>query len=147
MPKKTANGKYTYSKIYYDKTLHEWITEIHKFLSALYLWKYYPLKPGAFGYDNLAHSISWVFLKYNGSESLEIIADYVHRGWAINYLYWRDNKPWVTNTEYIKPGNVLGDERRNKCAETRFKYLCDEEKKKDLDISSYLINSLKKIKK
>lgn len=144
MPNKTANNKYTYSKTYFGKPLSEWINLVHIHLSHELNWKYFPLKPGAFGYDNLAHSISWVFIKCDGTENIEKISDYVHRGWTINYIYWKDHEPWISNKEYIKPGNKLGDDRRNMCAATPYKNLPDEEKIKDKIIAQYLIKILKK---
>jgi len=144
MPKKTANGKYTYNKVYYDKPLYKWISEVHIHLSLLYGWNYYRLKPGAYGYDNLAHSLSWVFIKCDGSEDLDTIADFIHRGWVVNYLYWKKNEPWKTNKEYIKPANELGDKRRDNCAKTLYINLPDDEKKKNIDIAKYIIKNIEK---
>lgn len=137
---KTANQKYTYNKSYCGQTLSSWIIDVHKHLSEERGWKYYPLKVGAYGYDNLAHSLSWIFLKCDGSESIEKIAHYSHKGWCKNYVYWRDNEPWTKDTRYYKPGGKieLGDERRNLCAKLNFSELSKEEQEQDLIIAKYI---------
>ena len=91
----TANGEYNYYTKYCNKTLNEWIQKAHKYNCLKNNWSYTKLKPGSFGYDNLAISIGKV-LEYNLHEytykyiSIDKIAKLIHDGWVINYIYWRD---------------------------------------------------------
>jgi hypothetical protein len=149
MATETANKQYKYSVKYHNKTLDQWIQIVHKKNAIINKWKVTPLKPGAFGYDNLALSIATVFdnipdiKEYNKEKSdiIETMADLIHKGWIINYLYWRDNKPWQSK-EYTKPAQPLGDERRNKCASLDFTKLPEEEKLKDINIANFLYEEL-----
>ena len=91
-----------------------------------------------FGYDNMAMSIRYCFIR-DTLTTEEGLADAIHRGWSHNYIYWRDNKPWVTDSRYKKPFKELGDENRNMLSITSFKDLPKEEQEKDLIIARILI--------
>ena len=141
----TANGQYKYNQIFINKTLDEWIQLTHKNNAQINNWKFWPLKKGAFGYDNLAISIGDLFTKHPDIEKfsqsdIHQLADVIHTGWVTNYLYWRDHKPWVNNTNYTKPAQSLGDSRRNTCAQTDYSQLPLEEQKKDIDIVTSILN-------
>lgn len=136
----TADGTFTFSQTYNGTTLHDWINQCHKALAVSSGWEYKPLKPGMFGYDNLAHSIGRVFSTNYSTMSIDELANLVHQGWITNYIYWRDNNPFETNPLYFKPGNPLGDERRNLCANTSYKDLPKDEQNKDLIIAQVLKN-------
>jgi hypothetical protein len=146
----TANGQYQYDAIFFEKTLDEWIQITHKHNSISNGWSYFPLKRGAFGYDNLAMSIGHILSLYpdminyskNDTDIIDALAEGVHKGWTVNYLYWRDHEPWKKNQNYIKPAQTLGDSRRNHCAETQYSDLPEEEKKKDMIIAEFIYDCL-----
>jgi len=77
-------------------------------------------------------------------ENRDRMARLIHNGWAENYVYWRDNKPWLGNKLYNRPKQTLGDERRNNCVITKYADLNQEEKDKDYIFVNFIINSLKK---
>lgn len=141
MATQTADSKHKYQTIYpgQNVSLDNLVNVCHKALSTASGWKYYPLKPGAFGYDNMVHSIATVFDNYEPGLDVEEVADLVHQGWITNYTYWRDNQPFKTNSLYLKPGNALGDERRNNCAKTPYNELPEDEKEKDRIVAKALI--------
>ena len=144
MATKTANGMYDYNAIVCDKTLDAWVQETHHMMSREYGWKSTPLKPGCFGYDNLVVSLAYCYERLlqsieKTSVSLEEVSDFIHQGWILNYVYWRDHQPWVINKAYIKPAKALGDERRNMCASTAYNDLPEDEKQKDRLIAAYFL--------
>jgi hypothetical protein len=143
MSMRTANGKYSYSDNFRGISVHEWVQECHSYMCDKYGWKTFPILPGAFGYDNLVISLHHLFEKLDNSE--EDMAEAVHAGWTENYLYWRDNKPWETDGFYRKPGNSLGDTRRNTCASTQYRDLPEEEKEKDIVVVNFVLEYLKKL--
>lgn len=151
----TANRKYKYNQLFFQNTLNDIIQEAHKFNCEKNKWDFKPLIPGAFGYDNLAICLGNSFTKIlqdldtntnanynqniNNNLTLgEEIAELVHKSWIENYTYWRDNKPWETNNTYRPPYSPIGDERRNKLAETPYSELPQEEKDKDLIIAEFI---------
>ena len=97
----TADGLITYQQVLKGKTIDCWVQEVHCANCTENRWKYMPLKPGAFGYDNLAHSIVTAIECDN--LDVNIMADAIHRGWIKNYTFWRDNKPYATNSRSKKP--------------------------------------------
>ena len=67
------------------------------------------------------------------------MADLIHQALAINYIYWRDNKPWLRKGEgYTKANKPLNDERRNMCAVSKYEELPEDEKEKDLIIARWI---------
>ena len=148
----SANGKYTYDKKYFGKTLDVWINTAHKFNCESNKWKYMPLKKGAFGYDNLCVSLVKVFKYIKAKQDkdedyifdVDSLANRIHRGWIENYLYWRDNTPWKNKEfTYYKPAKAINDTRRNECADTDYNDLPQDEKDKDIIFANFIINSLK----
>lgn len=131
-----------------DKTMNECVQLIHKYNCEQSGWNFTPLKPGAFGYDNLVVSLHHVIsnslaLHKNNKlsdEDLEDISDLVHEGWLLNYLYWTHNEPYIHNTNYIKPYAALGDDVRNMCARTLYKDLPEDQKQKDRIIAKAIID-------
>lgn len=141
----TANSHYSYTQLFYDKPLDSYIQYCHKVLSDKSGWNYIPLKKGSFGYDNLAVSIGYMLDHYTKNQCKTVCASYVHKGWCINYIYWRDYNPGENNPIlYIKPYTPLGDERRNKCAETSYEFLPKDEQDKDLIIVDAVIEFMEK---
>jgi hypothetical protein len=148
----TANGKYQYNCMFMGMSLDHWVQSVHKHNATINHWNYFPLKKGAFGYDNLAISIGDVFVNYSKLENIlaetdliDMLAETIHIGWTENYLYWRDHQPWLKNADYTKPAQSLGDARRNLCAETDFAQLPEDEKLKDISIAKFIYDSVKSI--
>ena len=138
----SANKMFKYDQVIMNTTLNDIVEKIHKEISTLNNWSYKPLSKGMYGYDNLILSIGYI-LKYCPDKlNQECVAEYAHVGWAVNYKYWRDNKPWTSNKYYKNPGKELGDERRNRLAEINFNDLPDNDKETNLTIAKYLINMI-----
>lgn len=145
-PIHTANGMFKYDQKFIDIPLDSWVQEAHEYNCEQNNWKYYPLKRGSFGYDNLAVSIGYVLTYYDTVgwilPTIDKMASLVHEGWCKNYIYWRDNQPYI-NTKYIQPYNKLDDERRNICSNTSFEMLDNEEKEKDYIIANFIYTKAK----
>jgi len=144
-PNKTAYKSFDYNMdIGFDKKykLDTMIHKLHKYNSERNRWRYISVKRGSFGYDNLAISIIYTLNKIKSKEilenkSIEKVADYVHRAWSKNYVYWRDNKPWYDGS-YIKSAKKLDDENHNLLAETKYEDLHEDEKEKDRIIARFI---------
>ena len=132
----TANKKYNYDDIFHNKTLDYWIQECHKYNCEISGWKYNPLKKGAYGYDNLAIVLGNIFTHKD-----ENLCENIHSSWIENYIYWRDNEPYINNKNYIKPYSPLNDTRRNMLVNLKFAELDEEEKKKDEIIRDFIKNN------
>ena len=139
-PTSTANNLYTFDTEYAGKPMKEWVTAAHKDMSLKSGWKYFPLSPGTFGYDNQAHSLGHVFDNYEDGMNRDQIACLVHEGWCINYLFWRDHKPWLKDKSYKAPSKPLNDKRRNECTAQTYDQLPQDEKDKDLMIADYILS-------
>lgn len=145
MASQTANKKYQYDAIFHGHTLDFWVQEAHKANCRANNWKYTPLKRGAFGYDNILVSMFYLFdyLKHNGFENKDAMANAVHLGWCENYIYWRDNKPHKQFPDlYFAPAKSLSDKRRDLCAQQDYKDLPDDEKAKDHVFVNFVLSKL-----
>ena len=112
-------------------------------MSARSFWKYVELKPGSFGYENMATSIGYMFDKMEKGCDIYKCAALVHDGWVINYLFWRDNLPASKHVGiYFAPAKKLGDARRDHCAATKYEDLEDEEQEKDYVIADAALELL-----
>lgn len=138
---KTANKQFDYDDIYLNKTLHNWALEAHNVMGNKYEWKNKPLIKGMFGLDNMVMSLGYVFKYCPNKLDLTEIARYVHIGWSKNYIFWRDEKPWMLNKFYKKPFNNLGDVRRNKLSVTKFDNIDLDEKEKNIIIAQYILDN------
>ena len=141
----TANGRHLYQL--YD-TLAQ---EAHRHFAEVNGWAKSTLRPGQFGYDNMVTSVAWVALMDRAlvfdfdtprQLTVEEAADLIHQGWTENYLYWRDQKPFLQNRGYQKPAKPLGDPRRDSCAQATFAQLPPDEQEKDLVLARFLIKRL-----
>ncbi len=145
MANKSAYKSYEYSsEVGFEKTykLSNVVQDLHKYNSNKNGWKFFPLKEGCFGFDNLVVSICYTLNKVKTQDKLknigiEKLSDYVHRAWIKNYVYWRDNEPWV-HGKYTKASKPLGDKNRNTLAETDYYDLPEEEKEKDRIIAQFI---------
>ena len=134
----TANGVFKYDHPFNTIPLSDWVQAVNNHMSCTYGWKTSALQPGAFGYDNMCMSIGRLF--QNLTFDVEIASAIVHEAWIENYTYWVTHKPWK-GSEYKKPKNALGDERRERFAATKYADLPEDEKDKDRVISKYIINN------
>jgi len=127
----TANGMYSYTAVMHGRALHDWVEIAHRFVARESQWQYMPLVPGAFGFDNFVMSIARLFEQIDRDvhSTMAECASAVHRGWAENYVWWRDYPP--ESPPYRAPANPLGDERRNELATTPYGSLPDDEQRKD----------------
>ena len=138
--RQTATGEFDYNQTFYDTTLDELIFLTHKDLSSKLKWKYFPLKRGSFGYDNMAMSIG-TMLRTLSNDDIEQAAELVHQGWVKNYKWWRDIGPHKLLPDiYIGPSKPLGDKRRNQLANCKYSDLPESEKETNLIIARYLLN-------
>lgn len=130
----TANRKYRYNDEVFGRTLDTWAQEVHKYNAKMNGWKYFPLKPGAYGYDNNIVALMRVFKALE--DDPDILADHdamcqlIHEGWIENYVYWRDNKPYDKDDKYRKPAKPLNDARRNALINKRHDELPQDEQEK-----------------
>jgi len=146
MATETAYKNYQYSdEVGFDKKykLSTIVQEAHKYNSEQNKWKFNPLKEGCFGFDNIAVSLCYTLKKIKSQErledlSIEKIADYVHRAWCKNYIYWRDNQPWKINKCYTPASKPLGDTNRNKLCETDYCDLPEDEQQKDIIFAKFI---------
>lgn len=147
MPDKTALKSYKYNMLvgYNIKyILADVVQECHAYNSKQNKWKLFPLKEGAFGFDNIAICIMYICLNIKSVDkltnlSIEQLSEYVHKAWIDNYTYWRDNEPWKSD-DYIKAAKPLNDANRNKLAETEYNDLPEDEKEKDRIIARFIKN-------
>jgi hypothetical protein len=149
----TANQLFNYFDYYDNKTLDQWIQDIHSFDALINGWSNIPLKRGSFGYDFIGHSFvnSFDFLrsfkekdKMIKSELIDIVAGKVHEGWVANYIFWRDEKPYLKNNFYKKPAKPLGDEHREMLSILNYEDLDDDDKEGYKIIAEYIVNNLMK---
>lgn len=152
----TADGSYRYDRVVCGKPLSEWVNLVHRYMSDKSGWKYFPLSPGAFGYDNLVVSIAELLINISARDNefsrllictstVDYLAHHVHEGWVKNYTYWRDNSPFLADPSYKKPAKPLGDERRNMCASLKYDDLPQDEKDKDIMVVDCIVNEWREI--
>jgi len=135
----SACGKISYDSELFHLTMDGWVQAVHRNNALALGWtKSFPLKRGAYGYDNLVLCIHDIFHSDIGRLE-EDLADMVHESWIRNYVFWRDNKPWETSPHYGKPFKDLGDVDREKSANTKYCDLSEEEKEKDRIIVRFLV--------
>jgi len=144
MATQTANGEFQYQQSFFGQPLVDWVHQCHRALAKASGWGFCaPLKPGMFGFDNHAMSLGHMFQEMMNEDRDEIdveeMAEAIHNGWVKNYIFWRDHDlPKV----YSKPKKKLNDRRRNKCADTKYHDLPEDEKFKDRAIAQYVMDTL-----
>lgn len=112
--------------------------EINKTLSDEKKWTNTTLYPGQYGYDAIAVSLAYTVTNMKEDAKEKDLAILIHDAWIVNYVFWRDNKPYESDKNYKKPYNGIENERRNKCATSSYDELDDEEKEKDLYIARFI---------
>lgn len=144
MSGQTANGVYRYDHELQGHTLDWWVQRTHQYNCQQNGWYHHPLKLGAFGYDNLCMSLGRLLEMDLKTMDEWHAADIIHRGWTENYLYWRDNQPWKSNSSYVKPSRPLADTRRDMCAQNQFEDLPSDEQQKDIILAQFVLKELEK---
>jgi len=137
-PIRTANGVFGYDDVFWGAPLRELVDGAHRALGSALGWRYFPLPPGAFGFDNMAVSLGMVARAALPLDE-EAIAAAVHNGWCINYEYWRDRGP---GAPYRAPPAPLGDARREACL-VPYRFLSESERSKDLIIARFIIERVR----
>jgi len=142
-PTRTANGEYDYDAPAGGATIRELVDAAHRALGAASGWEYVPLRPGAFGFDNLACSVGRVAdaLRVNPLLDEAAAARAVHGGWCANYRHWRDAPPAAPDRA---PREPLGDARRDACLAADFDELPADEREKDLVVARSVLERLRK---
>lgn len=144
----TANSMFSYNQHFCGIALENWVQNAHKYNCIKNNWEHTPLKQWSFGYDNLAVSLGYALSKFDDKllqmsayteTDVQQLAEYIHDGWCINYIYWRDHQPYLSGN-YIAPYSPLGDDRRNACALTPYAELPVDEKEKDVILAKYVLS-------
>lgn len=130
-PTLTANSMFSYEQDFHGLSLDEWVKNSHRQLSNQFKIEYVPLEKGSYMYDNLAVRIGYAFTTKSEDDTAENVAEYIHDGWCMNYVYWRDH----SSQENV---STIDDQK----AITAFADLDQEEKEKYLGLATYLVDSL-----
>lgn len=142
IPIHTATANFYFDQTFNDKSLDILVYLTHKELCKQLHWTYHPLQKGSFGYDTIAESIGKLLTTPN-INSIEEGASIVHDAWSNCYKWWVNIKPWVELDEfYHEPTKKLGDNRRNKLASQKFKYLSEKDKESNIIISKFILVDL-----
>jgi hypothetical protein len=105
----TADGSVDFDEIWHGKSMRTWVELVHRNSAEKNNWVYRPMRPGDFGYDVFAVQIHAMFTCGLSS------AQALHEAWVRNYVYWRDNRPWLTGV-YKEPYLLPGDSQRDRWA-------------------------------
>lgn len=140
---KTANGLFSYDQVYFNETLDTHANNVNRIVAKKCGWGGWKLNAGMFGYDNFIMSVGYA-LECPDKSNKETLCEYAHQGWATNYVFWRDNKPWLTNSFYKKPNKLPGDDRRDKLTVTKYANLPKEEKISNIIIAEYVLGLIHK---
>jgi len=110
-----ANGKFKYSaraRVRSESlTLGELVERVHRVYSRSMEWKQVLLRPGTYGYDNLAICIGNSINKGSALTPAEVF-----ESWKENHVFWAAKKPYLDKPGlYSKPYNDLEGERYAKC--------------------------------
>jgi hypothetical protein len=151
----TADGSYAYDDIPsgFTTSLRDLVQKANVYNSKHYRWTINRLKPGSFGFDNLAMCIGHTAEHISGlpsfdaasEDAVEQVAALIHQGWIRNYIFWRDNKPWLKKDGalYYAAAKPLNDARRNQCAVAEYCSLPADEKEKDIVLAKWLIGQIR----
>ncbi len=109
--------------IKYSQSTNYIVQQAHRYNCYINGWSPARIKIqyGTYSWDYLALCIDdYIKLENKTELNIEKVAESIHKSWARNYIYWRDNKPYNTNRIYIKPKKQLDDEKRNQCAQLSY---------------------------
>ncbi len=103
----TAHHSINYMDIIFNKTYYEWATLIANRIADLNKKKRKYLKFGTYTLDKLVLQVFNITTYLFSLSTVEVntisAALYAKMAWETNYIYWRDNKPYLTNRGYLKP--------------------------------------------
>jgi hypothetical protein len=136
--------------LFKNLSISQWIDLIDKDASVEFGIPYKKLEIKSYPYENYLYSFLCglsAYSHFGNSCDIEILSYYIHEGWSFNYLYWRDNKPWLNNTGYIEPEKMLGDSVRDTLSLTPYNDLSEKDKDKDRIIARILYRILTKKEK
>ncbi len=129
IPTSTANGEYSFDKVYFGKPLSKYIENAYTTNMKNRGCDIGSLKAGTFTFDSYAVAIGNA-LEYMQTTKLPLrslqttLCSIIHNGWVANYRYWKLNKPYIKQA-YMMP--VLPDYYEN-LSERRYFDLTKEEK-------------------
>jgi len=106
----TADGKYNLAQKFFNELP---LYKLAQTCNELTCKNPIILTFNSYGMDVIASSIGYALINIVDLSlaSIEEISTMIHKGWIENYIYWRDNKPWISRN-FSKPHDALGDERR-----------------------------------
>lgn len=136
--------------LFKNLSINQWIDAIHKEASREFGVKYKSLEIKSYVYENYLYSFLCALSAYSyfgNSSDIELLSYYIHEGWSYNYLYWRDNKPWLDNNNYLEPERQLGDSVRDTLSLISYNELSEKDKDKDRIIARILYRILTKKEK
>lgn len=149
-PKIKRFDKDTEVILFKNLSIYQWIDLIHKDASVEFGIIYKKLEVKSYPYENYLYSFLCglsAYYYFGNLCNIEIMSYYIHEGWSFNYLYWRDNKPWLENTNYLEPERQLGDSVRDTQSLTPYDKLSEKDKDKDRIIARILYRILAKKEK
>lgn len=131
-------------------TLHQAVESLHKFQCNDEGWECYPLKPGSWSYDNLAHLIyvlnEWCLQEWSKKPhknfTSEMLQKMVFIAWKDNYIYWRDDKPYEKDKQYSMPKKVPFNPERDARALMKYEDLPEKYKDKNIVYVNWYIKHL-----
>lgn len=142
-PPCTADGCYDYDTLICPtngkraKHLIELAGDMNSHIEKLNGWSGYKqwppitrLGPGRWGTDINVYRITSALATTTKESPVDDIAEAVHNGWALCFLYWYENKPWKgENSQYTKPGKNLLKRDKLPRSKLAFNQLDDYQKK------------------
>ena len=140
---KTASGLYSFDTIYFNLSLSEWITNVHRRMVKIG-WANVKIFPGKYGYDTYSYTLVSIFetimshkndiFLYIGKVLLyDIYVEAVHKAWTENYIYWKNNTPYES-LNYKKPSKPIDNSYNDNFATSYHTNLPDDHVEMYLDL-------------
>ena len=123
----------------------EFVQQFHKYNCDRNGWRFQTLIPGTYAYDCIAVSTQYMMDQCNNDKTNDItaMAQFLHEGWAKNYIYWRDEKPWQKDpTRFHKPSKPIKNKEREQLAQTPYSGLSAKDKDGNLFMAQYIVANL-----
>lgn len=129
----TASKKYRFDTVYFNKTISEWTNIVNTDISAKNNFKKIHIYPGKYGYDNYIYILSSIlshidkntndiYQYISGTLDINEYLELSHKGFARNYIYWINTKPYKEGL-YKKPSKKISTDINNKKAITYYNNL------------------------